>query len=348
MLFKNANLFMNGTFCPGSFRVENGKFTEILEITQEEIGVDLKGLCVIPGLIDIHSHGNSGVDFSDGTYNGVCQMATYLAENGITGFAPASMTLPYKMLADAYSCAARLQKETPAGCARLLGIQMEGPFFSDEKKGAQNAAYLKPPDIGAFFDLYEAAAGAIRVVDVAAELPGALEFIAEARKYCTVSLAHTDCTYEQAVAAFRAGARHLTHLFNAMPGIHHREPGPIGAASERDDVTAELICDGHHVHPSAVRMAFRLFPGRICLISDALRCCGMPDGNYLLGEQAVCLRGGVARLEDGTLAGSATNLFDCMRKAIAFGIPKEEAIRAATETRERSAARMMQLLFYTI
>ena len=167
-------------------------------------------------------------------------------------------------------------------------------------------------------------------MDVAAELPGAVEFTEKASKLCTVSIAHTDCTYEEAAAAFEAGARHLTHLYNAMPGIHHRKPGPIGAGSEREDVVAELICDGLHVHASAVRIAFKLFPGRICLISDALRCCGMPDGKYTLGGQDVFLSGGVARLADGTLAGSATNLYDCMRKAVEFGIPKEQAILAAT------------------
>lgn len=130
--------------------------------------------------------------------------------------------------------------------------------------------------------------------------------------------------------AFAAGARHLTHLFNAMPPLLHRDPGVIGAAAEREDVTAELICDGYHVHPSAVRAAFRLFPGRICLISDALRCCGMPEGEYELGGQKVWLKGGVARLADGTLAGSASTLYDCLLKAIDFGIPREQAITAAT------------------
>ena len=167
-------------------------------------------------------------------------------------------------------------------------------------------------------------------MDVAAELPGAAAFTRRASKLCTVSVAHTDCTYDDACDVFDAGASHLTHLYNAMPPIHHRKPGPIGAASERENVVAELICDGHHIHPSAVRMAFKLFPNRICLISDALRCCGMPDGRYTLGGQDVFLSGGVAKLADGALAGSATNLYDCMKKAVAFGIPKEQAILAAT------------------
>ena len=145
-----------------------------------------------------------------------------------------------------------------------------------------------------------------------------------------MSVAHTAAGYDQAAAVFDAGATHLTHLFNAMSGIHHRHPGPIGAASERENVTAELICDGIHVHPSAVRMAFRLFPGRICLISDALRCCGMADGSYSLGGQEILLSGGVARLTGGAIAGSAADLYQCMRRAVSFGIPREQAVWAAT------------------
>lgn len=330
MLFKNANLFVDGQFQNASFRVENGKFTEILNDVPAEDGIDLENQYVIPGLIDVHNHGNSGADFSDGDYDGLVKMARYLAKNGVTSFAPASMTLPYDVLEKAYKTAVRLRNEQPDGCARLMGIQMEGPFFSEKKKGAQNGVYLRDPDFDAFKQLYDVSEGLIRIADVAAELPGAVEFTKKASALCTVSIAHTDCTYEEASAVFDAGASHLTHLYNAMPGIHHRKPGPIGAGSERENVVAELICDGQHIHPSAVRMAFKLFAGRICLISDALRCCGMPDGQYTLGGQDVFLKDSIARLADGTIAGSATNLYDCMRKAMEFGIPKEEAILSAT------------------
>ena len=189
----------------------------------------------------------------------------------------------------------------------------------------------------ALFDQAKAAGQALSVPTE--ELSGAVEFTRRASEKCTVSVAHTDASYEEAAAVFDAGATHLTHLYNAMPGIHHRHPGPIGAASERESVTAELICDGHHVHPSAVRMAFRLFPNRVCLISDALRCCGMPDGQYTLGGQDVFLAGGVARLSDGTIAGSAANLYDCMRNAAAFGVPVEQAVLAATAIPAREIGR---------
>ncbi|MBR0161347.1 MAG: N-acetylglucosamine-6-phosphate deacetylase [Oscillospiraceae bacterium] len=332
MLYTHALVFLaDRGFVPASFRVEDGVYTELLPYDTEEAGaVSLEGACVIPGLIDIHTHGNSGADFSDGDYEGLKAMAAFLARSGVTGFAPASMTLPYETLDRAYATARKLHDDPPADCARLLGINMEGPFFSEKKKGAQNAAYLRDPDFDAFLQLYEHCGGLIRIVDLAPELPGAADFAARAAELCTVSVAHTDAGYEQARAVYEAGATHLTHLYNAMPPIHHRKPGVIGAASENDRVYAELICDGQHVHPSAVRMAFRLFPGRICLISDALRCCGMPDGEYELGGQAVFLSGGIARLADGTIAGSAATLFDCLRNAVAFGIDRDEAICSAT------------------
>lgn len=333
MLYKNALIFNVGRgFVPGSFRVENGRFTNVSDGACAGEGVDLQGQRVIPGLIDLHSHGAMGADFSDGDYEGLKRMAAYLAKSGVTAFAPASMTLPYDVLAKAFATAKRLSDEQPQGLSRLVGIQMEGPFFSEKKKGAQNADYLRLPDAAAFKALNDGCGGLVKIADIAPELEGAEKFIREVSRISRVSVAHTDADYEQAKMAFAAGARHLTHLFNAMPSIHHRTPGVIGAAAEREDVVAELICDGLHVHPSAVRMAFRLFPGRVCLISDALRCAGMPDGEYELGGQPVFLKDNIARLADGTIAGSASNLYSCMLNAISFGIPEETAITAATLT----------------
>jgi N-acetylglucosamine-6-phosphate deacetylase len=331
-VFTNAKLFMPGKgFVPGGFRAEGGRFADIYPAGESPAGaLNLQGARVIPGLVDIHTHGAAGADISDGDGAGLRRMAAHLAKCGVTSFAPTTMTLPYETLAAAFQTAAELAENRPADCARVMGIHMEGPFFSEKKKGAQNGAYLKFPDFEAFRALYEICGGLVRIVDVAPELPGAAAFTGQAKALCTVSVAHTDADYEEAKAVFQAGATHLTHLYNAMPPIHHRRPGVIGAASEQEDVKAELICDGLHVHPSAVRMAFRLFPGRICLVSDSLRCCGMPDGEYELGGQQVFLSGGVARLSDGTIAGAATNLYDSMKNAVAFGISKEEAILSAT------------------
>ena len=329
MVFYNGRVFTPAGFVRGGFIIEDSRFTEIVpDLKAGEI--DLNGAKVLPGLIDIHTHGNSGEDFADGDERGLRKMASYLARNGITGFVPASMTLPYEKLERAFLAAESISRENSAGRARLLGIHMEGPFFSEKKKGAHNSEFLKAPELDAFTQLFESSGGLIKIVDVAPELPGAIDFIEAASVLCRVSIAHTDAEYVQACTAYDAGASHLTHIFNAMPEIHHRRPGVIGAASERDHVTAELICDGIHVHPAAVRMAFRLFPERICLISDSLRCCGMDDGEYELGGQTIRLENHIARLSDGTIAGSASNLMECLKNAIQFGIREDEAIRAST------------------
>ena len=328
MIIKNALIYTpRHTFEEGSLTIREGRIVPFAQPEEGEEIVDAKGAYALPGLVDIHFHGAMGKDFCDGNEEAIQTLADFEAGKGVLAICPATMTFSEEILNGVMDAAAAHQNGRGAD---LVGINMEGPFFSEKKKGAQNGAYLKNPDFGAFKRLYDVSEGLIRIADVAAELPGAVEFTKLASKLCTVSIAHTDCTYEEASTVFDAGARHLTHLYNAMPGIHHRKPGPIGAGSEREAVAAELICDGQHVHPSAVRMAFRLFPGRICLISDALRCCGMPDGQYTLGGQDVFLKNSVARLADGTIAGSATNLYDCMRKAVEFGIPKEQAILSAT------------------
>ena len=330
MNYRNAYVFTEDfRFEKTGFSVVDGKFADVG--MEKANAIDLEGAFVIPGLIDVHNHGNSSKDFSDGSYAGDVTMGRYLASRGVTSFAPATMTLPYETIARALEAGLRLHKDPLPNCARLLGVQMEGPFFSEKKKGAQNGDYLRLPDFEAFRKLFEDSEGLIRIVDLAPELPGSVDFVRRAKELCTVSIAHTDSAYEDAKAAIEAGVTHLTHLYNAMPPIHHRKPGVIGAASENEAVSAEIICDGIHVHPSSIRMAFKLFGAdRMVLISDALRCCGMPDGEYELGGQQVFLAENVARLADGTIAGSATNLFDCMRNAVRFGIPKEDAVRAAT------------------
>lgn len=329
MLIKNAVIYRDDfQFHRGEIAVKNGLFTGDSSYDTE---IDVQGKYLIPGLIDIHMHGNSGTDFSTGNYEGLVHIAGYLLQNGITSFVPASTTLPEKQLETAFAAARKLRDAKPDQTSRIRGINMEGPFFNSAKKGAQNEKYLLEPDFSFFERLNRLSGGLIRIACIAPELDGALEFIEKASATCTVSLAHTTADYETATRAFSAGASHVTHLFNAMPPLGHREPGVIGAAAENEQVTAELIADGIHIHPSAVRAAFKLFgPERLVLISDSMAACGMPDGEYELGGQKVNVHDRKATLADGTIAGSATNLFACLRQAISFGIKPEDAVRAAT------------------
>ncbi len=333
MFYKNARIFCEDfQFRTGAFEVKDGKFGQILPETVPEDAIDLQGATVIPGLVEVHSHGAAGFDFSDGDYEGLKAMAAYYAGVGVTSFAPASMTLPYDVLAVAFGNAKRLVEEDLPGLSVLRGIQMEGPYFSYKKRGAQNADYLKEPDFEGFKKLYEDCGGLIRIVDVAPELPGAAEFVEKASKLCTVSIAHTDSDYDHAKAAFDAGATHLTHLYNAMPPIHHRNPGVIPAAAENPCVRAELICDGQHIHPASVRLAFAMFKDRMVLVSDSGRCAGKEEGyQFDLGGQMAEIRGGVAKLVGtDTIACSAANLWQCLQNVLSWSIPEEEAIRAAT------------------
>ena len=333
MFYKNARVFTSDfKFHTGAFEVKDGLFGEVLPENIPDDAIDLNGATVIPGMVEVHSHGNSGADFSDGDYEGLKKIAAYFAQCGVTSFAPASMTLPYDVLQKAFANAKRLVAEDIEGLSVLRGVQMEGPYFSYKKRGAQNADYLKNPDIDGFMQLYEDCGGLIRIADVAPELPGAVEFVEKVKDYCTVSIAHTDCNYDQAKAAIDAGVTHLTHLYNAMPPINHRNPGVIPAAVESRKVRAEIICDGQHIHPSAVRLAFTMFGAEnMILVSDSGRCAGLPEGSkFEIGGQDAWLRDGIAKLADGTIACSAANMWQCLQNVISWNIPEEDAVRAAT------------------
>ncbi|NCB63769.1 MAG: N-acetylglucosamine-6-phosphate deacetylase [Clostridia bacterium] len=322
-------LYPDGSLRPADLSVEGGRIAALTAPAGHHGDFDASDCYVTPGLVDIHVHGVMGDDTCDGTPNALDTMRAYLGAQGVTSFLGTTMALSETILAPVLSTIRdKVGKE--GGGAVLRGVNLEGPFFNIEKKGAQNPDYIRDPDWDMFLRLWELSGHSIRLLDVAPELPGALPFIEKAAQLCTVSVAHTCADYSEAEAAFQHGASHVTHLFNAMPPFSHRAPGVVGAAAEYAK-HAELIADGVHLHPSVIRNAFRWFGReRICLISDSMRACGMPDGEYDLGGQQVSVRSGRATLADGTIAGSSTNLAECMRRAVSFGIPAGDAFMAAT------------------
>ena len=325
MRIRNGLVFRDeGHFENDDLYIENGRFA----IAGEGEVLDAGGLYVIPGLMDIHFHGCVGYDFSDGGPDGLSAMAEYQLKNGVTSICPATMSLPFKELEKALSCAAL---HSPKEGARLVGVNLEGPFLSEEKVGAQKKEHLEHPSVEMFFRLQQCAGGAIKLVSIAPELPGAIEFIKAVKGAVLVSLGHTTVDYNGALKAFEAGAGHVTHLYNAMEALGHRQPGLVGAAYDTKGVTVELIADGKHVHPAVVRATFQIFGGdRIVLISDSMRACGLLDGSYTLGGQTVTVAGGRATLSDGTLAGSVCNLMDMVRNVVKMGIPLGLAVKCAS------------------
>ncbi|WP_417334243.1 N-acetylglucosamine-6-phosphate deacetylase [Gordonibacter urolithinfaciens] len=332
----NGSVFVGEGFVERDVFVAEGRF--VGEAARAEGGqtVDAAGCYVIPGLVDLHFHGSAGADISDGDLAGLHRMGAYEASRGITAMCPATMTLPEDVLMRAAQAAAAYAPA--ADEAALVGINMEGPFISPSKVGAQNPDYVRNPSAEEFRRLQEAAGGLFKLVDIAPEEPGAEEFIREMANEVRISLAHTCTDYDTAARAFELGARQLTHLYNAMDPMHHRKPGPIPAAVEHGEVTAEIIADGVHIHPAMVRLAFQLFgDDRMILISDTLRAAGLEDGTYDLGGQDVTVRGPVATIDNGALAGSVSDLMRCLTVAVRdMGIPLASAVKAASANPARA------------
>ena len=335
MIIKNGQVFnSNGRFIPADVELAGDRIVKVAPAGtlhgDEEL--DAAGKYVTPGFVDIHIHGAAGSDFCDGMDGSdkyVRAMQKYLGSQGVTSFLGTTMAFSEEILDRIFDAARPIFGQEGYG-AVLRGVNMEGPFFNKAKKGAQAEEYIIDPDWEMFRRLWERSGHNIRLVDVAPELPGALEFAQKASKLCTVSIAHTCATYEEATAAFANGFTHTTHLFNAMPAFTHRAPGVVGAASDFAE-HIEMICDGIHLNPAVVRAVFNMFgPDRVCIISDAMQACGMPNGEYSLGGQKVFMTDGLATLADGTIAGSATCQAEGFRRAVKFGVPLESALKAAT------------------
>ncbi|SFK44381.1 N-acetylglucosamine-6-phosphate deacetylase [Lachnospiraceae bacterium KH1T2] len=327
---------LNQGFVKKDIYIENGVFVDDVRIGDNEI-LDAAGCYLIPGLVDVHFHGCAGYDFSDATEEALERIGEYELSNGVTSICPASMTLPEDRLDKICRNALKYATSDSNGRARLCGVHLEGPFVSIEKKGAQNPQYIKKPDIEMFERLQEAAGGLIKLITLAPELDGAEAFIKNLSGKVHISVGHTMADYSTSSAAFEMGADHVTHMYNAMPPVNHRESGVVGAAFDNSHVMTELICDGIHISAPVIRMTFSMFGAdRIVLISDSMMATGMDDGEYSLGGLSVKVRGNLATLKDGVIAGSATNLMDCMKKAVSIGIPLEDVVKCASYNPARS------------
>ena len=336
MLLIHTN-YLDETFqlVQGDIEIQDGKILRVgkdLPRKEEDLAVDCGGeYTVVPGFVDVHIHGCAGADTCDGTRESLETMARFLLSHGVTSFCPTTMTTGRDVMEQALLAAKDVMEHPVEEGARVVGVNMEGPFISKERKGAQKEEDILAPDLELFRHFWEMSGGIIRLVDIAPEQPGGLEFAREASKLCTVSIAHTTADYCQAKAAFDSGITHATHLFNAMSGLNHRAPGVVGAVLEDQRVRGELICDGFHIHPSVLRTAFQALGDRALVISDSMRANGMPEGEpFDLGGQMVTVREGKATLEDGTLAGSVSNLHQEVKNLVSFGIPFPQAVKAAT------------------
>lgn len=319
----------------GDIEIEDGKILRVgkdLPRKEEDLAVDCAGsYTVVPGFVDVHIHGCAGADTCDATREALEAMAAFLLAHGVTSFCPTTMTTSRETIQAALLAAKDMMDHPMEGGARVVGVNMEGPFIAKERKGAQKEEDILPPDFPLFQQFYEESGGIVRLVDVAPEQPGGLDFVEKASQLCTVSIAHTTADYDQAKAAFDKGVTHATHLFNAMSGLHHRKPGVVGAVFDDSRVRGELICDGFHIHPAVLRAAFRLLGDRALIVSDSMRANGMPEGEaFDLGGQMVTVHQGKALLPDGTIAGSVTNLHQEIKNLVSFGVPFEQAVKAAT------------------
>ncbi len=318
----------------GDIQVEEGKIVRTgpaLPRKPEETAVDCAGYTIVPGFVDVHIHGCDGADTCDGTPEALHTMARFLLAHGVTSFCPTTMTTGREVIEKALLAAKDLHDTPLEDGAKVVGVNMEGPFISKERKGAQKEEDIVAPNFPLFQELFDLSGGLVKLVDVAPEQPGGQEFVKKAKELCTVSIAHTVSNYDQAKEAFDWGVTHATHLFNAMSGLHHRDPGVVGAVLDDGRVRGELICDGQHIHPAVLKTAFRVLGDRALIVSDSMRANGLPEGAaFDLGGQMVTVTGGKATLADGTIAGSVSNLHQEVKNLVSWGVPFQQAVKSAS------------------
>lgn len=331
MILKNCTFF-NEEFEKefGDIVIENSKIAA-LGLTAES-GLDMSGKIILPGFVDIHIHGCGGGDSADRSNASLNKMCSFLAAHGVTSFCPTTMTDSIEGLVKTAEFISDYAKSRNTHGAKIAGINFEGPFISMEKCGSQKAEHIKAGTVEAFETLYNASSGMMKLITVAPEAFDSDGFIEYCSKKCAVSVGHTAADAKQCKRAIELGASHVTHLYNAMTPMAHREAGVVGTALD-SDVTCELICDGTHISPAVLRNTFKILSeNRGVAISDSMRGAGLGAGEYELGGQSVFVKDNdsVARLQDGTIAASITNLFDEFRQLINIGVDFKTALKACT------------------
>lgn len=325
--------FQSGVKGPGYLEIIDGKFGNYSTDLSDQEGkvIDYSGKWIAPGLVDTHIHGYKNHDVMDNDADGIKVMSEALLSCGVTSFLPTTLTSSKELLRDVAKTIGQVAQEVSG--AKIPGIYFEGPFFTEEFKGAQNPSYFGDPNIETFNEWQEASGGLIKKIALAPERKGAKEFIEQVTKEgVVVSLGHSNGTLEDATTAVEAGASVFVHAFNGMRGLNHREPGMVGALLSLHDVFSELICDGHHVHPSAAGILMeKAGYDHVALITDCMMAGGMPDGDYILGEFPVVVKEGTARMESGNLAGSILKLKEAIKNVVDWGLATpEQAVMMAS------------------
>lgn len=308
----------DGVLNNGGLIIKDGIIEQICQEDKEKQEIlDLTGYKVLPGLIDMHIHGANSYDTMDVSYEALNEISKYLAQNGITAFLPTTMTVKWESSLKAVENIDKAMKKGVDG-AEIIGSYVEGPYITKEHKGAQPEAFIRDLDINDIEELISASNNSIKVLTIAPEKENTIEAI----KFLTargieVSLGHTNATFEQTKKAIENGARIGVHTFNGMRGLHHREPGVVGALLAIDDVYTELIADTIHVNPAVMKILVKCKGvDKVCLISDCMRAGGLDDGEYILGELEVVVKDSIPRLKTGSLAGSTLKLINAVKNMI--------------------------------
>lgn len=333
MLIKNCNIIFLDRIEKGSVLVKDGKIEKInpTDVSNETEVIDAKGMYLSPGFIDVHIHGAGGYDTMDGTFEAINEIAKTISKFGTTSFTPTTMTVAISDIQQSMKVIKEAKLNGTDG-ANVLGAHLEGPFISPQAIGAQNPGFLQVPSVDTYKEMVGDCSDAVTSITIAPEVEGAKELIEYLSKEGVVcSIGHTKATYAEAMEGIKCGCSHSTHLFNAMTGFAHREPGVVGATFD-SDITTETISDGIHIAYPSLRVAYKQKgTDKVLLVTDAMMACGMPNGKYALGGQDVFVENGAARLESGTLAGSILTLDRAIKNVYQnTNYPLYEVVKMAT------------------